>query len=109
MADWPLAAPKYIRLDLFPAKVEGIEQTARVIVTDAHFYFFVDAPGGGTPVAEVSGALYDIEGRNTIGYILVEDGDPDVTWNFRRATGCGCGSRLRGFRPFPGVPINSAF
>lgn len=107
MAEWPLATPVYIRLDLVPADVDGIQQTVRAIVTDAHFYFFVDTTNG--PDALISGALYDLEGRNTIGYTLTVDDEERTVYLFRRGRGCACGSKLRGFRPFPGVPMQASF
>lgn len=102
MADWLLGPAQYIRLDLVPARVEGVEKTTRVVVTDAHYYFFVDTPTG--PLPEVSGVLYDIVGRNTTGW-LITDEDQTTTYSVKRGAGCACGSRLRGFRPFPGVPL----
>lgn len=106
MADWPLSAPSYIRLDLFPANVTRVgtagpyTNRARVIITDQDFYVFLDAPGG--PVCDVSGVLYDASGTNRTGYsVSLDDG---TEYSVSRSTNCGCGSLLRGFRPFPGVP-----
>lgn len=110
MADWPLSAPKYVRLDLFPAKVSriyGIEtqppftDRARVIITDRDFYVFLDSSSG--PACEISGALYDASGDNRAGYVVhLEEG---AAYSVIRSSNCGCGSRLRGFVPFPGVPF----
>lgn len=109
MADWPLSAPAYVRLDLFPALVTplvgGVAQGAvtdrgRVIITDRDFYLFLDSSNG--PACTISGALYEATGDNRAGYaVTLEDG---AAYSVIRATNCGCGSRLRGFTPFPGVP-----
>lgn len=101
---WQLAAPDSIRLDLFPARVEGLAAVARVIVTDSHYYVLVDSPTGPEPA--FSGALHDLTGRNTTGY-TVTDANTGEEYDFRRSTSCGCGSRLRGYRPFPGVPLTA--
>jgi hypothetical protein len=98
-----MPTPAYIRLDLFPAEVVDFPYTTRVVVTDTEWFFYVDSPEG--PTAGLSGELYDFEGTNTRGYTIVS---PDGTRHYvRRSGGCGCGSRLRGFRPFPGVPIQA--
>jgi hypothetical protein len=106
LAEWPLSTPEYIRLDLFPAYVTRAgavgpyTDRARVIITDRDFYVFLDAPGG--PVCDLSGALFDASGTNRTGYTVeLEDG---TVYAVSRAQNCGCGSILRGFRPFPGVP-----
>lgn len=106
MADWPLSKPSVIRLDLFPACVSRQNQgaytnRARVIVTDRDFYVFLDAQGG--PVCDVSGVLYDTGGDNRAGYTITLD-DQSI-YTVKRSENCGCGSMLRGFRPFPGVPL----
>lgn len=103
MAD-NLAPAVYIRLDLFPASIPGIAAVVRAVVTDAHYYFFVDSSSG--PQVHTFGVLKHFEGDNKVGYTVIDDttGESIV---FRRSTGCGCGSRLRGFRPFPGVPIRA--
>ena len=101
-----MSTPAYIRLDLFPAEVQGPNAPStltRVIVTDTEYHFFVDTPDG--PTSGLSGALYDLEGRNTTGYTITSD--DGSRYLVRRSGGCGCGSRLRGFRPFPGVPLTA--
>jgi hypothetical protein len=109
MAVWPLSAPNYIRLDLFPANVSrppGSDfdklptDRARVIITDRDFYVFMDSSSG--PECVLSGVLFDATGDNRTGYtVTLED---DTVYSVSRSTNCGCGSRLRGFTPFPGVP-----
>lgn len=108
MAIWPLSAPNYVRLDLFPAYVarvyDGVEQPpttdrARVIITDRDFYVFLDSSSG--PECDISGVLYDASGDNRAGYSVTLDDEAE--YSVRRSQNCGCGSRLRGFHPFPGV------
>lgn len=99
--------PEYLRLDLFPAKVYAFNEessgnlaTARVVVTNDEAFVFGDGPTG----VEVkwSGRLEDFTGDNKQGYtIVLHDG---TTLQVARSGGCGCGTRLRGFQPFPGVP-----
>ena len=108
MAEWPLSTPAYIRLDLFPANVSVVDdgQTrppgtdrARVVLTNRDLYVFLDSPEG--PACTVSGAIEDAYGDNRNGYtVQLDDGS---TFFITRSNNCGCGSRLRGFRPFPGV------
>lgn len=109
MADWPLSKPSYIRLDLFPAYVsnvvDGSKQSpftdrARVIITDRDFYVFLDSSSG--PACEISGVVYDASGDNRAGYTV--ELDDETVYSVSRSSNCGCGSRLRGFTPFPGVP-----
>lgn len=109
MSDMQLSRPNYVRLDLFPANVSrpvGSTSTllptdrARVIVTDRHFYVFLDSSRG--PAVEVSGVLFDATGDNRTGYTVTLD--DDSVYSVSRSSNCGCGSRLRGFAPFPGVP-----
>ena len=106
MAEWPLSAPAYIRLDLFPCNVTLTDETkpytdrARVIITNADFYVFVD----GTPeiACDYSGAVFDATGDAREGFrVTLED---ESVFTLRRSGNCGCGSRLRGWSPFPGTP-----
>lgn len=93
----------FIRLDLFPAEalVAGERFTpARVIVTDDTLYVYMDGQGG--PRVAYETRLEDFTGRRTIGYTVTAADGQEVAIN--RASGCGCGSRLRGFHPFVGVP-----
>jgi len=96
--------PSFVRLDLFPASATldsgKIYVPSRVIVTDDSLYVYMDAPGG--PAEVYSARMDDFSGRRTTGYTVVTDEGVSVA--LARAGGCGCGSRLRGFRPFAGVP-----
>lgn len=94
--------PSFIRLDIFPADVvvEGERYSpSRAIVTDDSVYVYMDSAAG--PAEVYSARIDDFQGRRTTGYTAVSD-STDISIN--RASGCGCGSRLRGFRPFAGVP-----
>lgn len=96
--------PNFIRLDLFPADATVNGETAfrasRVIVTDEEVYVYRDAPMG--PEIAYQARLEELEGRRTIGYTLsMANGDSVFIKN---ASGCGCGSRLKGYHPFVGVP-----
>lgn len=108
MADWALATPQYVRLDLFPALVTPrgasapVTDRGRVILTDEHMYVLEDATGG--PRCIISGVLYDADGTNRKGYTVeLDDG---TSYDVKRSTNCGCGSLLRGLHPFPGVPYS---
>lgn len=99
--------PQFLRLDLFPAKVKVVSSdsvmtlaTTRVVVTNDEAFVYADGASG---VEErYSGRLEDFSGDVKQGWVVVlHDG---TTLNVTRSGGCGCGSRLRGFRAFPGVP-----
>jgi hypothetical protein len=102
---------QFIRLDLFPAlligdnlpnaRPGGVLDAKRVIVTDTHVLVFSDSPTG--PELTHTWALVDIQGRNTIGWTI--ETDEGINFKVRRSTGCGCGTRLRGFSPYRGVPF----
>lgn len=97
------------RLDLYPARLTVVYAedpsknvsylNARVIVTADRLYGFIDAPDGSGPMKAVDLKFDEFDGDNTHGW-LVELSDGGVA-EFSRSSGCGCGSRLRGFRPFP--------
>lgn len=95
---------EFIRLDLFPATVTVGEQVltpARAVVTDDAVHVYMDSRNG--PEDRYTARLADFDGARNIGYIAETDDGEKV--HIQRASGCGCGSRLRGFKPFPGVPI----
>lgn len=93
----------FVRLDLFPASVvvDGTRyEPCRAIVTDDSVNVYMDSAGG--PALVYTKRIDDFSGRRTIGYtVLGADGEQIAV---DRASGCGCGSRLRGFHPFAGVP-----
>lgn len=93
-------------LDLFPAKITTVEglfepshEEYRVIVTDTYFYIIDDTIDG--PKAILTEPTVNYEGSNKIGYTVTT---PDQIFLISRAPNCGCGSRIRGIFPFPGVP-----
>lgn len=97
------------RLDLVPAvltvfnedgtEAESYPQT-RTIITADRIYAWIDGPAGQGPVLVLDARIDDIEGRNTTGWtVTLSDGR---TAFVKRGQGCACGSRLKGFRPFPG-------
>lgn len=95
--------PSFIRLDLFPAEVlvSGERYTpSRCIVTDDAVHVYMDATGG--PAEVYTARMDDFSGRRTIGYSVTTADGEEIA--IARAKGCGCGSRLRGFNPFLGVP-----
>ncbi len=97
-----MANPDFIRFDLFPARVEVGDQIfdpSRTVVTDDSIIVFMDSSSG--PVSVYEERLDDFSGNPKVSWIAeVDSGD---TVKISRAGGCACGSRLRGFRPFPGV------
>lgn len=103
----PIAPADHIKLDLFPARVTSmgeeptlLHKDCRIIITDAHFYVFKESETGFV-VAE-SGPITDFEGSNAVGWTITTPENREFII-FRDAN-CGCGSRLRGIHPFPGVP-----
>lgn len=104
---------QYVRLDLFPAVIStkdpanplpntqlgGVLDSKRVIVTDTKVLIFADSPTG--PILLHDWNLVDITGKSTVGWTIETE---DRLILVRRSGGCGCGSRLRGLRPYPGLP-----
>lgn len=119
--DTPPNPAQFIRIDLFPANAvltlkaqpqgedsegedapEPVTQnftTVRVILTDTEAYIYADTKEG--PRAVLRADLTAFEGTNRDGYTATLDGG---SIQFKRSNGCGCGSRLRGIRPFPSTP-----
>lgn len=98
----PLA--NFIRVDLFPAQItkdDGTPQRGdrRVIVTDSFMVVLADSPKG--PIIEYLAPMLDFEGDNKVGWTVTTETE---SVHFKRAPSCGCGSRLRGLRTYPGVP-----
>lgn len=98
---------QYIRLDTFPASVtvENDEENMfpsreyRVIVTDNRLYVLQDSVDG--PEAVVNEDLSSFSGGPKEGWIAITTFG---TYHIKREDNCGCGSRLRGYHPFLGVP-----
>ena len=104
---------EFIRFSLFPLHVvvtdaDG-EQTfehhkSKVVITDDEAYVYIDGQGGQIEIA-VQDRLLDFSGTAKTGWVATtEDG---LTINIERSASCSCGSRLKGFNPFPGVPLNA--
>jgi hypothetical protein len=103
--------PQFMRFSLFPLEItvtkddEVIYQhhKTRVVVTDDEIYSFIDDPQGvEKAVVGFQDRILDYEGRASTGW-TVHTADGAVA-TFRRSGGCSCGSRLKGFDPFPGLP-----
>lgn len=94
----------YLRLDVFPGTAVVNQTTvytpARVIVTDDSVYVYMDSENG--PTSVYSARLADYVGDRQSGEATSDEGDTVI---ISRASHCGCGSRLRGFHPFAGVPM----
>jgi hypothetical protein len=105
-----------IRDDLFPATVynaatgEILLDPARVVLTTDRVYVFADAPQG--VVCVLSQLIYEIEGDRWDGFAITltdaDSPDPGNTILVSRSSGCGCGSRLRAFRPFRSSSVNAS-
>lgn len=103
-----MGTPTAIRLNLLPAQVSVLDgQTvlkkhtrARAIVSEDAVYAYIDTFDG--PQLDFEYRLEDFYGDNRTGFTAVtSDG---YTVLLSRSQDCLCGSRLRGFDPFPGVP-----
>lgn len=99
-----------VRLDLFPATVQdwttGAEahDVVRVVITEDEVLVFGENSSGPVPLA--SRRLNDFAGKNTTGWKV--DLDDGTEWFIKRSARCGCGSRLRSFRPIQGASIYPA-
>lgn len=97
---------QYIQIDLFPAQVEvdgdSLGEDNKIVVTDNMVYVIKHGPVDPYIVfqAPTTRALFD---RTSITEYTVGTTDGHVV-TFRRARNCGCGNRLRGVHPFPGIP-----
>lgn len=85
--------------DLYPVAVTVGDRThrkARAFHRDGQVRLYAD---GGTGVELVaSGTVLDQQRRPGRHWTLTVDQDGDeTTWDIRRASGCGCGSRLKRF------------
>jgi len=88
-----------VRTDIYPANVtfsfaENLYPRARVLVTVDEVIVLVE---GGYEVSVLYRALLeDVKGSRTEIIATTSDGDVTIT----RQSGCGCGSRLKTYRPF---------
>lgn len=99
-----------VRLDLFPATIRewetGVElyDVVRLVITEDEAKVFGEASSG--PLELASYRIDDFTGKNTTGYrVVLAD---ETVWYVTRSSRCGCGSRLRSFRPIPGASIYPA-
>lgn len=101
--------PNFIRFNLFPVSItvndsEGnpikAHNAARAFVTDDEVIVYVDDTNG--PSVFYNDRLEDFSGDATVGWTVLTS--EEHTLHLKRSGGCGCGSRLKGFNPFPGVP-----
>lgn len=103
-----MATPTAIRLSLLPAQItvhDGDEllkrhPRARAIVSEDSVYAYIDTFDG--PILDFEYRLEDFYGDNRVGFTAITP--EGYTVHISRSEDCLCGSRLRGFDPFPGVP-----
>lgn len=102
----------FIRLDLFPAQVFEISNPhdagflgdqLRAIITNDSIYLFAEGTTG--PKLTYENYISEFSGSNKTGYTVTTP--DDKIFEIQRAKHCGCGSALRAFFPFPGVPFMS--
>lgn len=73
-------------------------ETTRVIVTDEHILVAKDAPEGPQVVfREAYETFIPSEDPKTDSWVVTKTGKMLA---FKKDTGCGCGSRLRGWNPY---------
>lgn len=73
---------------------------SRAIVSEDTIYSYIDTFDG--PQLDFEYRLEDFYGDNKVGFTAVTSDGYIV--QLSRSQDCLCGSRLRGFDPFPGVP-----
>jgi hypothetical protein len=88
-----------LRADVYPANVafsweDGVTQKARVIVTADKIIVLVD--GQGAPGVLYEGRLEDVVGDRKTLQATTADG----TVSIQRGGGCGCGSKLKTYKPY---------
>jgi len=103
-----LPSAAFIRLDLFPATISGpsvdggVINDARVVATDSYLIGVIETREGF--VVAYLEELDSFSGRPTTGYTATSPSGDEVL--VKRSGGCGCGSKLRGLRLYPGVPYS---
>ena len=105
--------PQFLRFSLFPIHAEVVDGSGekhyehyktRTIVTDDEVFVYIDGPSGQVEVG-FTDRLIDFQGNAREGWTATtEDG---YTVSLSRVSSCSCGSRLKGYNPFPGVPIQA--
>lgn len=105
--------PQFIRFNLYPLETHvydkdghplQVNQNTRTVVTDDEVYVYVDDHSG--PSIWFTDRLEDFSGDATNGWTVETS---DYTVKMKRSGGCGCGSRLKGYNPFPGLPFERMF
>lgn len=95
-----MSSPKFIRNALFPVTIRSddniLYSEVKIIIGDVNYYIYQETIDGPTLVEE--GAVYDYSRENLT---LVTESE---TYYISKSGGCGCGSRLKHFNPFFGVP-----
>lgn len=98
---------QYIRIDVFPASVTVVDDDEnyfpgreyRIIATDNRLYVLTDDVDG--PCDLLNEELVEFSGGPKEGWTAKTVYN---TYHIKREDNCGCGSRLRGYHPFLGVP-----
>lgn len=95
----PLDGQVQLRADVFPANVKfsfakNPYNRSRAIVTADRVMVLVD--GQRTPRLLYDGRLENVNGTSTQMVATTAEGEITIA----RAGGCGCGSRLRSFKPY---------
>lgn len=97
-----------IYLDLFPSRVVtpgAMYSKARTILTHDTLFVFVDSADGPTAAIVAPYSPQHIYGDTRTGFDLYVGMDPENSTiasvvAIRPEQGCGCGTRLKAFRPF---------
>lgn len=105
-----------LRENLFPFRLidaasgEQLLDPVRVMIGSDRFWVFSDAPQG--VVCMLSAQIYALDGDMYDGYAITlvdpDSADPGRTVIAQRSGHCGCGSRLKTFRPFRTNTVNAA-
>lgn len=101
--------PNFLRFNLHPIEVEikngdelkAIHYESRVVVTDEDVFLYVNGNSG--PEIGFTDRLEDFSGNAADGWTVQTS--TGLTLNMTRSVGCGCGSSLKGYNPFPGIPF----
>lgn len=95
--------PKFIRNSLYPVTIrsndEILYKEVKIIIGDTNYYIYDETIDGPTLVEE--DAIYDYS-RDPLQLLT-----PTQTYHLSKSGGCGCGSRLKHFNPFFGVPYGN--
>lgn len=105
--------PQFIRFSLFPLQINIADSNgekvfehykSRAIVTDDEVFVYIDGQNGQVETA-FNDRLLEFSGDAKTGWTATtEDGN---VVHMMRSSSCSCGSRLKGFNPFPGVPVEA--